>query len=564
MRKERHQITRKIGSGGFGCVYQARDTHLDRDIAIKRLKTENYTNHIELKEQLLTEAKVLAGLRHPNIVSIYDVIETETGGDIIMELIEGVTLDKVVKEGNLDFQQFLFIATQLLSAMATAHEHSILHCDLKPCNIMLTELDRSNYQATVLDFGMSPSQDDTSSSKSGHQRIVGSIHFMAPEVIESNVNTEASDIYSIGCLFYYALTGEFAFTGDSSVVIMASHIRNDFIPIKEHLPNLPNSFCEWLESHIHYKQEDRIESCRESLNALLQLEGIDAIKSLSKISYDSHLNNSMLNSLAPITKATVKLSAKQQAEFDNSKRAKTVTPAQDMIPMSERVNQVRPQDMWYFSIDGKRKGPVQFSKICELIAEGFIRSNDPIYQYRIGEWTPAVQIPEFTEEFKMAQAMPPRPERKEQISLRNSQGIRAQGAAGITSQIRVTQDKKPPFPIEITVAVVLSCLVATFLFFQPRLWQGCLVVTSLLFLLASLILTRIRMIQCNPKWLIPAILLPVVSDFTFACLKPKHGAQNFLLLIFGVLLFLYSSNHRYPNDFLYEFHLEFTSKLLSQ
>ena len=87
-----------------------------------------------------------------------------------MELIEGETLDVAVKKSPLDLQQFLFVATQLLSAIATAHEHSILHCDLKPSNIMLTELDRSNYQATVLDFGMSPSPDDSSSSKSGTQR----------------------------------------------------------------------------------------------------------------------------------------------------------------------------------------------------------------------------------------------------------------------------------------------------------------------------------------------------------------------------------------------------------
>jgi len=564
MKKERHQIIKQLGSGGFGCVYQARDTQLERDIAIKRLKTESYSGHLELQQQLLTEAKVLAGLKHPNIVSIYDVIETETGGDIIMELIEGETLDVVVKKSPLVLQQFLFVATQLLSAIATAHEHSILHCDLKPSNIMLTELDRSNYQATVLDFGMSPSPDDSSSSKSGTQRIVGSIHFMAPEVIESNINTEASDIYSLGCLFYYALTGQYPFTGDSPVVIMASHMRNDFIPIRQILPELPDSFCQWLESHFQYKQDERIESCRESLNAMMQLEGVEGLEALSEITHDSNLDNSMLDSLLSLTKSNLKLSTKQQEEFDKSKRTTPVTPPQDMVPMCQRVNQARPQDMWYFSIDDVRKGPVPFTKVCELIAEGFIRSNDLIYQHRIGEWTPAIQIPEFKEEFQVAESMPPRPKRKKKVSLRNSQRIRAQRAAARAAKIRVTRDEPLPFPTEITSLVVLSCLAAGFILFQPMLWQGCLLITSLLFILSSLILTRVRMKQDDPRWLIPSVFLPVLSDLAFACIKPKHGAQSFQLLVLGVLLFLYCSSHSYSNDFLSQFHLELVSKLLNK
>ena len=568
MNKERHQIIKQLGSDGFGCVYQARDTQLDRDIVIKRLKTVSSSSQNELKEQLLTEAKVLAGLKHPNIVSIYDVTENENGGDIIMELIEGDALDTVVKEAPLDLQQFLFVATQLLSAIATAHEHSILHCDLKPANIMLTEMSRSNYQTTVIDFGMSPPHDESSSSKSGTQHIVGSIHFIAPEIIESNINTEASDIYSLGCIFYYALTGQYPFKGDSPVVIMASHMSNDFIPIRQHLPELPGSFCQWLESHIQYKQDDRIESCRESLNALMQLEDIDVQEALSVISHDSSLNDSMQHSLSTLTKANLKLSAKQeaefQAEFEQSKRTNLSTTPQNMVPMAERVHQVRPQDMWYFSIHDVRKGPVPFSKVCELIAEGFIRSNDLIYQQRIGEWTPAMQIPEFKEEFQVAEAMPPRPKRKKRISLRNSQRIRAQRAAAKAAKIRVTREEEKPFASEITLLLVVSCLATAFLLFQPTQWQGCLLVTSLILIMGSLILTRIRMNQYDARWIIPAILLPVVSDIAFASLKPKHGAQSFLILVLGVALFVYCSSHRYSNDLVSDFNLEFVSELLTE
>ncbi|MFT5881974.1 MAG: serine/threonine protein kinase [Crocinitomicaceae bacterium] len=571
MNKERHQIIKQLSSGGsgdFGCVYQARDTQLDRDIAIKRFKNESSPSQNELKEQLLTEAKILAGLRHPNIVSIYDVIENENGGDIIMELIDGDTLDTVIKKTPLDLQQFLFVAIQLLSAIATAHEHRVLHCGLKPSNIMLTDLSRSNHKTTVIDFGISPSQDETSSSKSGTQRIVGSIHFVAPEVIESNIHSEASDIYSIGCIFYYALTGQYPFKGDSPVAIMASHMRNDFILIRQHLPDLPSPFCQWLESHIQYQQDDRVESCRESLNALMQLEGVDAQEALSAMSHDSSLNDSMQNSLSTITKANLTLSTKQQeefqAEFEENKRTHPGTTPQGMVPMAESVHQVRPQDMWYFSIDEIRKGPVPFSKICELIAEGFICPKDLIYQQRLGEWIPAIEIPEFKEDFQVAEAMPPRPKRKERVSLRNSQRIRAQRAAAKAAKTRLSKEEKKPFASEISLMLVVSCLAIAFLVFQPTQWQGCLLMTSLILILSSLILTRIRMNQYDARWMVPAILLPVLSDIAFAALKPKHGGQSFLLLVLGVALFVYCSSHRYSNDLVSDFNLEFVSELLTE
>ena len=557
---ERHKIIKHLGSTGF--VYLAHDTQLERDVAIKRLSSEANTKQTELKQQLLTEAKLLAGLKHPSIVSIYDVIETATGGDIIMEFVEGDTLENVVNKGPLELKSFLYVAAQLLSAIATAHEHGILHCDLKPSNIMLLELDRSRYKTTVLDFGMPLSQDQTSDSKSSTQQIVGSIHFIAPEVIESNTTTEASDIYSIGCLLYYALTGKFPFAGDSPVVIMAAHMRNDFIPIQQLVPALPASLCQWLEAHLHYKQDDRVGSCRKSLDALMLLEGIEGLEALSEICNDNNFEELILDSLSSSKKSNITLSAKQQEEFEKSKKPSPSATPQDMVPMSDRINQVRPQDMWYFSIAGERKGPVPFDKVCELIAEGFIRSNDAIYQHRIGEWTPASEIPEFKVDFEEALAMPPRPERKEKIIARNSQRIKAQRAAAKAAQTHTVKEQEQPFPTEITVLIIFSSLAAACLFFQPILWQACLLVTSLLLILTSLIMTRVRMNQCDARWVIPAILLPVLSDLIFAILKPKHGGQSFLLLVLAALLTFYCSSHRYANDVLSQLTLDRLTDLL--
>lgn len=560
--KVRHQILDKLGSGGFGCVYKALDTQLDREVAIKRLKAESYVDHIELKEQMLSEAKILAGLRHPNIVSIYDVIDSDTGGDIVMELIEGSTLDQVISKGPLKVEQFLFVATQLLSAMATAHEHNILHCDLKPSNIMLSDLEDGNYHATVLDFGMSPSKDEEPKTKTGAQRLVGSIYFMAPEIIESGITSPESDIYSLGCLFYYMLTGHHPFDGECTVTVMASHMRNAFIPIQQHKDDLPDSLSSWIESHIQHKPEDRISSCRDSLNSLLKLEDLKPLETLAEVYPNSDFSNTMLHSLSSLTKVNVKISDKQKEEFAKSKRTNpSITPA-DQVPLEERVQQVRPENLWYFSIDDVRKGPVHFSKVCELIAEGFIRSNDPIYQHRIGQWTPAIQIPEFKDEFQAAKVMPPRPKRKKKISLRNSARVRAQKAIAKAAQVRVTREEVKPFPTEITTVITVCCLVSAVLLWNIDFWQQALLAASLMLVLSSLILTRIRMNQHEARWIIPAVFIPVLTDAIFALLRPKLGAQSFTLMLLGLGLFTYTATHRYANDVISQLHLDGLSEWL--
>ncbi|MFC4995469.1 protein kinase domain-containing protein [Rubritalea tangerina] len=561
--KERHQIIKQLGAGGFGSVYLARDTQLDRDVAIKRLKAENYADHLELKEQLLTEAKVLAGLRHPNIVSIFDVIETDTGGDIIMELIEGETLDSIINEKPLTIEQFLFVSTQLLSAIATAHEHNIIHCDLKPSNVMLVPLENDNYQATVLDFGLSPSKEGSTNNKKTNQKLVGSIYFMAPELLEAGITSKQSDIYSMGCLFYYMLTGKHPFDGDSPVIIMASHMRNAYTPIQELLPEIPESLASWIADHIKYDPDARVQTCRDSLNKLLKLEGIKPLETFAEAYEDSSLNNTMLHSLSSLTKASVKLSKKQQEEFEKSKKNSSAIQQQPMTALADRVHQARPQDLWYFSIDDVRKGPVPFAKVCELIAEGFIRSNDPIYHHRIGEWTPAVQIPEFKEEFQSAKAMPPRPKRKKKVSLRNSQRIRAQKAAAKAAQIKIEQEDPLPFPLEIVTTVVLSSLTLATITWSPFPWQSILTVSAFLFFITGLIIARIRMNQDDPRWLIPAIFIPIVTDLLYAIFSPKEGLQAFVMTLLGIAFFVYCSLHRTLGDFLEHTGLGFLSRLIN-
>lgn len=548
----RHQIYELLGSGGFASVYKARDSQLGRDIAIKRLKHKSSDDHRQLREQMLAEAKILASLHHPNIVTIHDVIETDEGADIVMEFISGSTLADVVNSAPLEVNQFIFIATQLLSALTTAHENNVLHGDLKPINVMLTRLEDENYQATLIDFGVSPSlETDKPISQTKEQSLVGSIHFMAPEQLEKKNTSPQSDIYSLGCLFYYMLTGQYPFQGDSAVLVIASHMTHNFTPLQQVREDLPDSLCQWIESHLHLNPEERIPTCRESLDSLFQLKGLSTLDKFSEIHREKDMTRTgIIQSLSTLSRAKVQLSEKQKLEFSKRKNSKLTDPATERIPLSSRFEQARPESLWYFSINNARKGPVHFSKICELIAQGFVRSNDTIWHPRIGQWTPAIEVPEFQEEFQAAKKMPPRPQNTKRVIVRESARVTqsvptAQRLAKIN---RNSQKSDKPLELALSVALTVTAILTVFL--EASLWQLILLVYSGLLALLALAINRFHMKAASLKWLLAGICLPILSDLAFACVKPKKGLQCVVMLLLALACFHYTTQHRYAEDYL--------------
>lgn len=563
---KRHQIIELLGTGGFGSVYKAHDTELDRDVAVKRLKAEKFQDNQELKEQLLTEAKILAGLNHPNIVTIYDVVNSENGGEIIMEFVSGQTLDKYLEAGPLSLAQFLFVAPQLLSALQTAHENDVIHCDIKPTNIMMRKLDDDNFETKLLDFGLSPSRDDA--DKKSTKKLLGSIHFMAPESMDSGACSEKSDLYSLGCIFYYLLTSEFPFKGDSPVQVMAAHIQGMFAPIKELRSDLPESLCQWVEDFMRPKPEARPGTAKEALRELLDLSDLDILKTISDATERSGKNRTMYYNLSAMKQGLkteqVRLSEKYASEVDQSK-PKKVSASQSNIPIAERYQQARPESLWYFSIDDVRKGPVHFTKICELIAQGYVHPNDTIWHPRIGQWTPANQIPEFKEEFTEGKKMPPRPKKKKPVSLRNTAKIKAQEAIQklqIQQHYAFEEDDSPTISVELITLCVASLFTAGLIFWKQELWQQALLGLSLFLFLFAFIFNRVRMKQQDTKWLISGGALPLLSDIVFAIFRPRKGAQCLILMILSIAFVGYASAHRYPDDAINQMELDFLSNWL--
>ncbi|MFC1794482.1 protein kinase [Planctomycetota bacterium] len=209
------EIVEKIGQGGMGVVYRARDTKLDRFVAIKSMPTEMQANSIA-QTRFRREAKLLASLSHPNIAVIHEIVERdESGGFLILELVPGETLAEQIAIGPLKLQDALSIALQIAKAVSAAHEHDIVHRDLKPGNIKITP----DGMVKVLDFGLAKAVGgeamDQKSTVTEPGRVIGTPAYMSPEQTRGKSIDKRSDIWSFGCVLYEMLTGKVPFEGET-------------------------------------------------------------------------------------------------------------------------------------------------------------------------------------------------------------------------------------------------------------------------------------------------------------------------------------------------------------
>ena len=227
-----YEILTQIGRGGMGEVYHGRDLNLDRDVAIKVLPAavaENATRRARFER----EAHVISQLSHPNICAIYDVGEQDGVAYLVMEYIDGDTLEQRLRAGALPWTTSLQIATEIASALAHAHEHGIVHRDLKPANVMV-----SGSAIKLLDFGIAKLIDEDvisietrTVSLTGDHRIVGTPNYMSPEQLEGRSVDGRADIFALGALLYEMVTGRKAFEGASVASVTAAVIKTEPPPI---------------------------------------------------------------------------------------------------------------------------------------------------------------------------------------------------------------------------------------------------------------------------------------------------------------------------------------------
>ncbi|MFZ4587746.1 MAG: protein kinase domain-containing protein [Terrimicrobiaceae bacterium] len=245
----RYAVERRVGEGGGGSVFLAFDQALQRWVAIKTLKHGDGVI-------AMNEATQLASLQHQNVVSVYDIFSENEEIFVVMEFVAGWTLEDLPEPmGEAEFRDF---AAQCLAGIGAAHARGIVHRDIKPSNIMLAETEQGRRVVKILDFGLAkrlPEPQEQSMDQNG--ALTGSIYTMSPEQLSGGLVDHRTDFYSLGCVFYQALTLSLPFQGANIPEVVAAHLQHRHVPLAELRPDLPAALLAWVEGMFSLEVDGR-------------------------------------------------------------------------------------------------------------------------------------------------------------------------------------------------------------------------------------------------------------------------------------------------------------------
>ncbi len=276
-----YEIQSPLGAGGMGEVYRARDTRLERTVAIKILPA-HLSSSAELKARFEREARAVSSLNHPHICHLYDIGSQDDTAYLVMEYLEGETLADRIHKGLMPLKQALEFGVQITEALATAHRAGILHRDLKPGNVMLTP-----GGAKLLDFGLAKAAPTLSGTSAignmipstptmtiaelsspakpltRHGMIVGTFQYIAPEVLQGTEADARSDIFSLGCVLYEMVTGRRAFEGKSQLSVLTAILEKDPDPVSQAQPTSPAALDHVVKTCLEKNPEDRFQTAQD-------------------------------------------------------------------------------------------------------------------------------------------------------------------------------------------------------------------------------------------------------------------------------------------------------------
>jgi serine/threonine-protein kinase len=272
-----YEIQEKLGAGGMGEIYRARDPRLNRAVAVKALPAAS-SGDPDRRRRFLQEAQAASGLNHPNIITIHDIVTDLDGSDyMVMEYIAGCTLGELIPPEGLEIAKTLQYATQIADALAAAHDAGIVHRDLKPGNVMVTSAGR----VKVLDFGLAKVRVETSltdvtqtlggAPMTVEGSILGTVSYMSPEQAQGKRVDARSDIFSFGALLYEMVTGHKAFTGDGALTTLTAILRDDVKPVADFAAGVPPELEAVIGKALRKDPSQRWQSMREVYSALSTL-----------------------------------------------------------------------------------------------------------------------------------------------------------------------------------------------------------------------------------------------------------------------------------------------------
>lgn len=312
----RYELLEKIGNGGMATVYKAKCHVLNRFVAVKILKDE-FTTDAEFIRRFNIEAQAAASLTHPNIVSIYDVAHEDNIYYIVMELVQGKTLKEIITEdGTLPWKWSVNIAIQIASALEMAHKNNIVHRDIKPHNIIITE----DGVAKVTDFGIAKAVSNSTITAFG--TTIGSVHYFSPEHAKGGFTDAKSDIYSLGIVMYEMLTGRVPFDADTPVSIALKHMQEKPIEAIKLNPSIPFAINQIIMKAMQKEPSLRYGSATEMLKDLsMSLKNPEG----KFVKEDSIPETGYTQRMGTITDEMLEEANKAQKKVETKKKGKIAT-----------------------------------------------------------------------------------------------------------------------------------------------------------------------------------------------------------------------------------------------
>ncbi|HHW94639.1 MAG TPA: Stk1 family PASTA domain-containing Ser/Thr kinase [Mogibacterium sp.] len=347
----RYELLEKIGDGGMAVVYKGKDKLLNRFIAVKILRPE-FTKDATFVENFKRESQAAAGLTHPNIVGVYDVGREGNINYIVMELIEGCNLSEIIaEEAPMDYRRVIDISKQVASALRVAHKNKIIHRDVKPHNIMIT----NDGVVKLADFGIARAVNDATLSTGS--KIIGSVHYFSPEQARGNYVDERSDIYSLGIVMYEMLTGKVPFDGENPVTVALKHINEEISPPSELVEGIPPALERAVMKATSKYQTNRYTSADELI------EELDNIDFVTKV-----VGNSIFTQASEIV----------ERRYGRKKAVSEEEPEEEKPKKSDKKKK-----------DNKKKIVIALAVILLLVAGGLI------FAWQKGVFSPTKPAPDF-------------------------------------------------------------------------------------------------------------------------------------------------------------------------
>ena len=273
-----YQLVERIGAGGMGEIYKARDTRLNRFVAMKALSAGMAADP-DRRLRFVQEAQAVSALNHPNIITIYDIVDDGATQYMVIEFVDGKTLLELIPKGGMPVPLVIRYGSQIAEALCAAHAAGIVHRDLKPANVMIT----GTGLVKVLDFGLAKMIDWAATDPDGatvtmspapltiEGTLLGTVNYMSPEQAEGKKLDARSDIFSFGAVLYEMLTGKAAFHGDSVLATLTSVLRDQVQPIRELAPDIPAELERIVNDCLKKNPGDRVQSMQEVQLALAAL-----------------------------------------------------------------------------------------------------------------------------------------------------------------------------------------------------------------------------------------------------------------------------------------------------